>query len=369
MIAERASAGTVGHQPSVLLLEAGLDWANRPYDASGLPGGQPPADPALARKTSIRANVTLDTTADHEYWPYLDQTGLLHDYAKQVGGSSSHNGMMSFTGTRLDYASWPDGWQFDDLQPYFAAVIERMNVRPRPRLTMDAGSRAFELSALARGIPNVETLGADFNDAYARSGLHGRSAFSSAVGPTTANIRGMVGNNNRAAVDKYGGRQGALETYIEDLRGRPNVTIRPLAWAKTVNFTQTGNGRYRASSVTYVDQQTSVPTTVEGKLIVSCANVLGSPALLMRSNIGPAATPGSTNPFVRLQHVGQRYNTQPGVIVGAVYNRDIHPQFGYSGPITVNLDYDKPGKAIAKVVLNMEVTSRGASCSARSRTT
>src|SRR5262245_24795523 len=97
VLAERLTRGTEGGFPRVLLLEAGLDWTERPFDASGLAGGLP-SDPIRAGHTRIRANATQDHGADHKHWEYFDQFGVHHDYARHVGGSSAHNGLQSMTG-------------------------------------------------------------------------------------------------------------------------------------------------------------------------------------------------------------------------------------------------------------------------------
>jgi choline dehydrogenase-like flavoprotein len=357
VLAERLTRGAQPEFPRVLLLEAGFDWTERAFDASGLEGGIP-SDPARARRTRIRANATQDHDADHEHWEYFDQFGQHHDYARHVGGSSAHNGMQSMTGTRADHALWPDGWQYDDLAPFYREVIERMNVRPQPRLTFDHGALAFERAAIASGIPSVEELGVDFNDAYARSGQDG-AIFSSAVGPTTANIRGLVGNNNGGMVDKYGGRQSVLETYVEDARGRPNLSLRPNAWVTHVEVRSHGHS-HRAQSVTFVDQRTGEVEGASADLVILCCGVVGTPALLMRSNIGPHANPRSSNRHVPLRHVGRQYRNQPILLIGVEYEREIHPQFGYNLPITVNLDYDDLERAVVMGVNNNAHPSIGA---------
>ena len=358
VLAERLTRGTEPGFPRVLLLEAGLDWRERAFDAAGLPGGIP-SDPIRAGRTRVRANATQDHGADHEHWEYFDQFGVHHDYAKEVGGSSAHNGLQSMTGTRTDHALWPDGWQYEDLAPFYREVIERMNVRPRPRLTLDHGALAFERAAVAGGIPGVEQLGIDFNDAYARSGQGGAPTFSSAVGPTTANVRGLVGNNNGGTVDKYGGRQSVLETYIEDVRGRANLTLRPNAWVTHVDVRSHGRS-HRAESVTFVDQLTGEVEGASADLVVLCCSVIGTPALLMRSNIGPLANPRSSNRHVALRHVGRNYRNQPVLLVGVEYEREIHPQFGFNLPITVNLDYDDLERAVVMGVQNIAHPSVGA---------
>lgn len=86
VVAERASAAGA----RVLLLEANLDQAKRPFDASGLAGLPPDPDTPLGRRTSVRANATQQQSDERDAlrWGYFDNNGIRHDAAKMVGGSA-----------------------------------------------------------------------------------------------------------------------------------------------------------------------------------------------------------------------------------------------------------------------------------------
>ncbi len=319
VLAERLTDGT---NRSVLLVEAGVDFSTHL-------AGTNPSDP-LDRKRSRRGNATQNSfDTNYTDWGYTHADGAAIPYGKQVGGSSAHNGQQTFRGTVYEHATFPAGWQYDDLSPFYARVQQVMNVAPYPRINWDPGSLAFEQAALALGYPSI----ADFNQV---------PGITNGVGPTTVNIKGMT----RAPfqVDKYDGRQSVLETFIEVARDRPNLEIRH-AYAKQIVIDRTG-GRKVARGVVLVDPVTQAEETVEAGLIISSANVYGSPTLLMRSGIGPRQP-------IRLPAVGQNYQNQPLAMLIIVYDQNIHPQFGYPVPVTLNRDYDTLSKSIALIAFNI----------------
>ena len=300
---------------SVLLVEAG-------YDMSTHLAGTNPTDP-LDRRASRRANGTQNSI-DNGFtdWGYTHADGAMVPYGKQLGGSSAHNGQQSFRGTRLDHSVYPAGWRYNDLAALLRqgrADHERRNRIPGS--TGMPGSIAFEQAARRAWISRHQRL---------QQGAEHRSG----VGPTTANIKGMT----RAPfqVDKYDGRQSVLETFLETARDRPNLEIRA------------GVRRSRSSSRTsavatsprgvVLENPDGTTDIVEAGLIISCANVYGSPTLLMRSGIGPGMA-------IDLPAVGQNYQNQPLELVTVIYDRNIHPQFGYSVPVTLNKDYDNLAKS------------------------
>lgn len=319
VLAERLTNGT---DKQVLLVEAGVDLSTNLT-------GTNPADP-LDRRKSRRANATQNAIdSGFTDWGYSHADGASIPYGKQLGGSSAHNGQQTFRGTRADHSVYPTGWQYDDLAPYYAKVEQVMNVAPYPRINWDPGSLAVEQAALALGYPPIP----DFNQA---------PDIAKGVGPTTANIKGMT----RAPfqVDKYDGRQSVLETFLEMARDRQNLTIRR-AYVKSIVLERRGP-RHVARGVVLVDPVTQAEQTVEANLVISSANVYGSPTLLMRSGVGPGLP-------INLPAVGKNYQNQPLVIITVVYDRNIHPQFGYPVPMTLNKDYDNLGQSIAMLAFNI----------------
>ncbi len=355
VLAERLSDSHTNQPPQVLLLEAGLDQAHRPFDASGLADGTPAPETSRGRKISVRANATQQQSDERSllHWQYFDNNGIQHDVGKMIGGSGAHNGMMSYRGTRLAHDQWPTGWQYEDWQPFYDAVAQRMHIVPRERITMDPGALAFERAAADLGYPIVE----DFNVAVDQN-----PQYRQGVGPTTANLRGMAPPNINGTIDKYGEHQTVFETYIEDARDRENLTIQPFAEVKTVNFRDTGKRtrRFLADSVTYIDTRSGIEHTVAGTLIISSCGVIGSPALLLRSNIGPQPLATSANPHVRLEAVGDHYNAHPFATIGVVFNQPVYARWGYEVPISLQRDYDSLDNALSMGVFNYNKPDLGA---------
>lgn len=351
VMTERMSAATPGNQPSVLLLEAGVDWAQRPYDGSGLAGGPPDPATPLGRRTAVRANATQQFDADHASWNYTDNNGILHDAGRLLGGSGAHNGMMAYRGSRLSHSQWPEGWRYDDWKPFYDAVDQRMSIKPRERITMDPAALAFEQSAADLGFSIIE----DFNQE-----VDADPNYSGGVGPTTANLLGLAPPNVNGTIDKYGQHQTVFETYIEDFRDRPNVTVRSLAEAKEIHFERIGRRTYRATAVTYVDTTTGQEHTVEGRLIVVCCGVIGSPALLMRSNIGPRNFRESSNRHLPFRAVGKHYNAHPFATIGVVFNQPVYARWGYEVPITLQQNYNSLDTALSLGVFNFNKPTLGA---------
>src|SRR5205085_11678327 len=48
-----------------------------------------------------------------------------------MGGSGSVNGMVYTRGARLDYAEWPEGWRWEDIERDFVEIEKRL--RPHRR--------------------------------------------------------------------------------------------------------------------------------------------------------------------------------------------------------------------------------------------
>lgn len=326
VLAERLTDGT---NKQVLLVEAGVDFSTHLAETD--------ADNPLDRRKSRRANATQNALdSSFSDWGYAHEDGSPIPYGKMLGGSSAHNGLQSFRGTRLDFSVYPEGWHYDDLKPFFEKVEAIMNVEPYPRINWDQGALAFEQAALDLVNPSYSPID-DFNQA---------PDIANGVGPTPANIKGMT--LAKQQVEKYDGRQSVLETFLEVARDRTNLTIKQ-AVAERINL-KSGV----AESVTLVSHDE--PETITGDLIISCAGVFGSPTLLMRSGIGPKLD-------IDLPAVGQNYQNQPLALVNVVYDRNIHPQFGYPVPVTLNKDYDNFDIATAYLIFNIADPIFGAATS------
>ena len=189
--------------------------------------------------------------------------------ARVVGGSSTINACVWVRGSAADYDGWAalgnPGWSFADLLPYFRRAetdplggpfhgtdgpVPVFRVAEADLSPVD---RALVAAAEALGFPRL-------------ADLNGEAAQRPGVGPTPKNIAG-------------GMRMNAAFTYLAPARRRPNLTLVPDALVDRV-CVEDG----RATGVRTADGR-----EVRGRQIVLCAGAYGSPAILLRSGIGPAA--------------------------------------------------------------------------------
>ena len=174
--------------------------------------------------------------------------------ARILGGCSAHNACLVVWGSRQDYDEWGEGWTFGELEPYLrraeAAIRTRRDrtddLSPFHRAMLEAGPRV--------GLPRL----ADLNDLDATAG----------IAPAPVNAVGAVRWNTALA-------------YLDDARSRPNLTIVDETLVDRVEIT---DGR-AAGIVTQHGRMTA-------GTVITAAGAYGSPALLMRSGIGPAADLG-----------------------------------------------------------------------------
>lgn len=263
----------------VLLLEAGRAYA---------PAGYPDVIANANRVGGDRAHDWGYHTQDH--------LGLGHDVTalrgKVLGGSSGVNAAVAMRARPSDFARWSahgiEGWSFADVLPIYKAMENtpagcdawhgRSGPFPIRQRTMEENTpsmRAFVLAAEACGLPRVS----DFNGAE----QHG-------VSPYPLNV-----------VD--GKRINTGMAYLtDDVRRRPNLTILGDAEVDSVVL----DGR-RASGVRLVDGD----RIAAGQVILS-AGAYGSPAILMRSGIGPSSHLQELGiPVVVNAPVGERLKEHP----------------------------------------------------------
>ena len=234
----------------VLLLEAGPDYG---VDPAGWP-------PALLDASRV--------CVDLHDWDYSQPRRAgepisLHR-GRLLGGTSAINGSVWLRGSPADYDEWAalgnSGWSYGDLLPYFhKAESDLFDGTDGPvRIRRTAGDqlttpeRLLIEAARADGIPWVPNL----ND------------------PTTQTL--CLGATPRNVVDNV--RMNGALTYLAAARNRPNLEVVPDV---TVDRLVIEDGR--AIGVLTTDGRTFAALEV-----VLAAGAYGSPAILMRSGIGPA---------------------------------------------------------------------------------
>lgn len=287
----------------VLLLEAGEDFA---------PGTEPAEiQDVLAGSAHSSPRFT---------WPgqkvvFPPRPGNAPDARKRVryaqgrviGGGSSVNGMISIRGLPSDYDAWVErgaaGWGWNDVLPYFRKletdvdfdgpmhgadgpmIIRRVFADRWPGFT-----RGFMRAASAEGWAEIGDKNAVFTDGY----------FPIAV--ATAEGR----------------RVSTASAYLTSaVRARPNLTI--LAEAKAERLLFSGS-RVTGARI----RRRGEVLDVHGREVIASAGALHSPALLLRSGIGPGTELAERGVAVVADRagVGKNLMEHPGVNFGCYLKRE-----------------------------------------------
>jgi 5-(hydroxymethyl)furfural/furfural oxidase len=273
-----ALAARLSENPAarVLLLEAGPDFRT----------GQTPSQ-------FHTRDVDMSVEHNPEFWwhglmarrnplqepkPYLRGRGM--------GGSSTINGLCAIRGTPDDYDGWAaggaKGWSFAETLPAFIRLEDEQDfpdaryhgsggpvpVYREPEDGWGAADLAFRDAAMDVGHPWC-----DDHNAPASTG----------VSPFAMNIAG-------------GRRVSTNDGYLEPARQRPNLTIRGGACAAALTFQAPAassapfTGTPAVTGVRLADgEHVAVNDAGAGGEVIVACGAAHSPALLMRSGIGPAA--------------------------------------------------------------------------------
>ncbi|HXG44719.1 MAG TPA: GMC oxidoreductase [Gemmatimonadales bacterium] len=263
---------------SVVLLEAGPDY---------------PSEAELPAE--VRKGFTATPTHD---WGYVSEPGLgippiAQWRAKLVGGCSATNATFALRGSPADYDDWAaqgnPGWSFSEVLPFFrklesdAAFDNEWHGQDGP-----LPIRRYSHESLVPG--QAEFLQACVELGYKSVADH--------------NAPGAIGAGRLPVNSVAGVRQSTALTYLAGARGRPNLTIRAASEVDRVIF----DGR-RAIGVRLVKGEEVVPT---GRIVLA-AGAFGSPAILLRSGIGPASDlePLGIHVMVDLPGVGRNLRDHP----------------------------------------------------------
>ena len=240
---------------SVLLLEAGPDYPD--------PGALPP---------DLADGLTASTELHDWHWTadVVSGRAVAYPRGKVVGGSSAVNGIVAIRGTPEDYDEWAalgnDRWSWEQCLPYF-------------RKLEDDRDHGGDLHGSGGPIPIVRwkpeewtPLQAAFFDACRAAG-HPACEDHNVPGATGVGSWAM----NRAGTLRVSTAIG----YLAPARGRLNLTIRGGCHVDRVLFE---GGRAVGVEV----EADGRSQRAYGKEIVLAAGALHSPAILLRSGVGPA---------------------------------------------------------------------------------
>ena len=220
---------------------------------------------------------------------------------KKLVGGTSWLTRFSPRGAPADFDDWAsfgnEGWSFDEVLPYFVRIEADADFGSDPWHGEDGllpSMRYFDRSyqeVTEATIAAVRSGGCDWVDDHNRPGAVG-------VGRMPMNTRDGI-------------RVTPADTYLPVGETPPNLTIR--------GDTEVASVVLDGTTVTGV--QLLDGSRVEAGLVVVCAGTYGSPALLMRSGIGPAAHLRSVGVpvVVDLPGVGENLADHPAVDVDLDY--------------------------------------------------
>jgi choline dehydrogenase len=239
---------------SVLLLEAGPDRTGA-------------ITPAL--RDGWRLARGADWTDDWGYTAEPDAGGDAQPVRRgRLVGGTSWLTRFAFRGSPLDYERWAahglDDWSFDEVLPFMRAV-ER---------DLDFGDEPWHGAAGPVPITRYPTL--------ERTAVHA-AAIDALVATgfervADVNRPGSMGVGPMPMSSEGGRRVSASDAFLDAERRPANLTVRARSDVARVSIDGT-----RARGVVLADG-----SSVSANLIVVCAGTYGSPALLLRSGVGPA---------------------------------------------------------------------------------
>lgn len=243
----------------VLLLEAGADYPTVATTPTDLLDSRNP--PGLAYDWNYIASPVPDREI-----PYRR--------GKVVGGTSAINSAAALWPDPQDFAEWvalgADEWSWERVLPYFQRLEADQDAPGSfhgragpvpicrfPESEWIALQRAFYEACREVGLPRVD----DHN-----------AVGSTGVGPWPMNRRGVT-------------RVSTSLAYLLPARDRPNLEIRSGVLVNRVVF----EGTRAVGVAALADGEAGRGEMIRGGAVVLAAGAFGTPAILLRSGVGPAA--------------------------------------------------------------------------------
>ena len=220
---------------------------------------------------------------------------ILYPRGRVIGGSSAVNAAIALRGVPADYDEWAalgnDAWSWAEVLPYFRRLED--DREGSEELHGRGGPVAIERWRREDLIPTQLA----FFDACRRLGFaevadHNHPQ-ATGVGPFPQNRRGRL-------------RLSTAIAYLLPTRERPNLTIRPHSVVNRVLVESD-----RALGVEF--EADGEPDAAYGRRITIAAGAIGTPAILLRSGIGPkeAVLGLGIEPLVDLPGVGENLIDHP----------------------------------------------------------
>jgi choline dehydrogenase-like flavoprotein len=296
-----ASRLSEDEERSVCLVEAGPDYG--PHDE-----GRWPED-------------MLDVLDIPESHDWRDRHGSLR-VARIIGGCSAHNLCALMLARPDDYNGWNlPGWSWSDLSPHVDRVLVTLPTHRFGDETMNPWFAGLYQAAAELGIQMHE----DLNSPDAVDG----------IGPLPLNVRGTT-------------RWNASFAYLDRARERPNLTVLADTLVQRIEF---DGGRATSASVRTPDGERKL----HADTLVLTAGAYNSPALLLRSGVGPEGE--LRRHGIRVEHslpVGERLREHFGVPLRFAPSEEMtelvrrfaeqHPPYPFNGMLKARTSTCSPGQ-------------------------
>ncbi|CAN7597929.1 choline dehydrogenase [Trinickia sp. LjRoot230] len=203
--------------------------------------------------------------------PHMNHRRMECGRGKGLGGSSLINGMCYIRGNALDYDGWAqikglENWSYLDCLPYFKKA-ETRDIGPN---SYHGGEGPVHVTTSKPG--NNPLFGA-MVEAGVQAGY-----------PRTDDLNGYrqegFGPMDRT-VTPHGRRASTARGYLDQAKGRPNLTIVTHAQTDRILF----SGK-RAIGVAYLHGNAQASAHARREVLL-CAGAIASPQVLQRSGVGP----------------------------------------------------------------------------------
>ena len=202
--------------------------------------------------------------------PSLNGRQVMWMAGKMLGGGSAINGMMYIRGSRRDYDSWEqelgcEGWGWNTVQTFF---------KRSEGFAGTPGQSHSTNGPLGVALPQaIHPLSHAWIEACAETGL--RKVGDYCAGDIDGAFMSYVTQHN-------GQRSSAARAFLHGALKRPNLQVLTGAMVDKVLIEQG-----RATSVRFLHDGAIKAIAARREVIVS-ASTMASPAILLRSGIGPA---------------------------------------------------------------------------------
>lgn len=252
--------------------------------------------------------------------PGLDGRRLHCPRGKGLGGSSSINGMVYVRGHARDYDEWVEhgaaGWGYADVLPYFKRAEN-----------WEGGADAYRGGDGPLKTSNGNRMQNPLYKAFIEAGVQ------AGYGATEDyNGRRQEGFGPMHMTARDGLRWSTARGYLRPVQGRPNLRVVKHALADHVIIENA-----RATGVAYSTRGVSRAAQARREVILSAGSV-GSPTILQRSGIGPAAA--------LKRHGISVVADRPGVGSNLQDHLEVYFQFRCTQPLSLNRHLTLWGKGL-----------------------